>query len=134
MFLQIFLIKKFQAISQFLPHQLFNHFTAECSARGGRSYQQKNFSSFTYFPDILYVCFYNFFELSEGYQKSPAIINIQFRPFTAKINDKFLTFSAWCPLKGHTYSNKPAAFSCVLYFSSNFQYVWPFSGHQALKG
>ena len=32
-------------------------------------------------------------------------------------------FSAWCPLKGHTYLNKPF-----------FKYVWPFTGYQALKG
>ena len=30
--------------------------------------------------------------------------------------------------KGHTHLNKPAA------ESSKFKYVWPFSGHQALKG
>ena len=34
---------------------------------------------------------------------------------------------AWYPLKGHTYLNKPAAFSL-------FKFVCPFSGHQALKG
>ena len=43
------------------------------------------------------------------------------------INITFLIFSVWCPLKGHTYWNKPAAFSL-------FKYVWPFSGHQVLKG
>ena len=30
----------------------------------------------------------------------------------------------WCPLKGHTYFNKPAT----------FKYVWPFNKHHALKG
>ena len=38
----------------------------------------------------------------------------------------FQNFIAWCPLKGPTYSKKPAAFDC--------KYVWPLSGHQALKG
>ena len=35
-------------------------------------------------------------------------------------------FSAWCPLKGHTYLNKPAAFL--------FKYLWPFSRQQTLNG
>ena len=41
-----------------------------------------------------------------------------------------LPFSAWCPLKGHTYLNKPAAKKAA----GLFKYVWPFSEHQALKG
>ena len=35
-----------------------------------------------------------------------------------------------CPLKSHTYFKKPVAFSCSFFF----KYVWPFCGHQALKG
>ena len=38
-------------------------------------------------------------------------------------------FSAWCPLKGYTYLNKPAVSAAGL-----LKYVWPFSGHQTLKG
>ena len=42
-----------------------------------------------------------------------------------------LHFSAWCPLKGHTYLDKPAAES--RFVAGLFKYVWPFRGHQALK-
>ena len=37
-------------------------------------------------------------------------------------------FNAWCPLKGHTHLN------LQLSAAGLFKYVWPFSGHQALKG
>ena len=37
----------------------------------------------------------------------------------------FQPFNAWCPLKGQTYLNKPAAFS--------LKYVRPFGEHQALE-
>ena len=37
-------------------------------------------------------------------------------------------FSAWCPLKAQTYLHKSGTKSC------SFKYIWPFSGHQALKG
>ena len=50
-------------------------------------------------------------------------------PFQCCFLSLFLKFSysfnAWCPLKGHTYLNKPA---------SLFKYVRPFSGPHALKG
>lgn len=36
-------------------------------------------------------------------------------------------FFVWCSIKGYTYLNKAAAFSC------KFKYVQPFSRHQALK-
>ena len=39
-----------------------------------------------------------------------------------------LTFNAWCPLKGHTYVT-----NLQLKATGLFKYVWPFSGHQALK-
>ena len=39
------------------------------------------------------------------------IILLPLKLFNIEID--FLTFSAWCPLKGHTYLSKPAAFSCL---------------------
>ena len=38
-------------------------------------------------------------------------------------------FNALSPLKGHTYLNKLAVCGAGL-----FEYIWPFSGHQALMG
>ena len=37
-------------------------------------------------------------------------------------------FSAMCPLNGHVYLN------LQLKAAGLFKFVWPFSGHQALKG
>ena len=38
-------------------------------------------------------------------------------------------FSTWFPLKGHTYLK-----NLQLKAAGLFKYVWPFNGHQALKG
>ena len=43
-------------------------------------------------------------------------------------NCHILTFNAWCSIEAHTNIHKPTAFCCRL-----FNYIWSFSGHQALK-
>ena len=54
-------------------------------------------------------------------------VGLALNGFSKRLLLAIWAFSAWCPLKGHTYLN-------MLKATGLFKYAWPFSDHQALKG